>query len=49
VIRNGFRASYGFGFIVDRNLGDDIFGISKVQRESINASRQTSNNPFFGF
>ncbi|MDX2016192.1 MAG: polysaccharide biosynthesis/export family protein [Planctomycetota bacterium] len=49
VIRNGFRASYGFGFIVDRNLGDDIFGISKVQRESINASRRTTNNPFFGF
>jgi polysaccharide export outer membrane protein len=26
VIRNGFRASYGFGFILDRNLADDIFG-----------------------
>lgn len=26
VIRNGFRASYGFGFILDRNLGNDIFG-----------------------
>jgi polysaccharide biosynthesis/export protein len=26
VIRNGFRASYGFGLIADRNFGDDIFG-----------------------
>ena len=26
VIRNGFRATYGFGFIADRNFGNDIFG-----------------------
>lgn len=26
VVRNGFRASYGFGFILDRNIGSDIFG-----------------------
>lgn len=26
VIRNGFRASYGFGFILDRNFGFDVFG-----------------------
>ncbi len=26
VIRNGFRASYGFGFLIDRNFGNDIFG-----------------------
>jgi protein involved in polysaccharide export with SLBB domain len=26
VIRNGFRASYGFGFVLDRNIADDIFG-----------------------
>jgi polysaccharide export outer membrane protein len=26
VIRNGFRASYGFGFVLDRNIGNDIFG-----------------------
>jgi hypothetical protein len=26
VIRNGFRASYGFGFILDRNFGSDVFG-----------------------
>ena len=25
-IRNGFRASYGFGFILDRNFGNDVFG-----------------------
>ena len=27
VIRGGFRASYGYGFIVDRNFGNDVFGI----------------------
>jgi hypothetical protein len=26
VIRNGFRMTYGFGFLVDRNWGTDIFG-----------------------
>lgn len=26
VIRNGFRASYGFGFVLDRNFGSDVFG-----------------------
>lgn len=26
VIRNGFRANYGFGLLVDRNFGNDIFG-----------------------
>ncbi|HVZ94797.1 MAG TPA: polysaccharide biosynthesis/export family protein [Phycisphaerales bacterium] len=26
ILRNGFRASYGFGFIIDRNFGNDIFG-----------------------
>ncbi|MEM9754033.1 MAG: SLBB domain-containing protein, partial [Planctomycetota bacterium] len=26
VIRNGFRVSYGFGFVADRNFGNDIFG-----------------------
>lgn len=26
VVRNGFRASYGFGFILDRNFGYEIFG-----------------------
>ncbi len=26
VVRNGFRASYGFGFVLDRNISNDIFG-----------------------
>lgn len=26
VIRNGFRATYGYGFILDRNFGYDVFG-----------------------
>jgi hypothetical protein len=26
VIRGGFRASYGYGFILDRNFSGDIFG-----------------------
>lgn len=26
VIRNGFRMNYGFGFLLDRNFGNDVFG-----------------------
>ena len=26
VIRGGLRASYGFGFLLDRNFGNDVFG-----------------------
>lgn len=26
VIRNGFRMTYGFGFIIDRNFDDSVFG-----------------------
>jgi polysaccharide export outer membrane protein len=26
VFRNGFRATYGFGLLIDRNFGNDIFG-----------------------
>ncbi|VAX40765.1 hypothetical protein MNBD_PLANCTO03-890 [hydrothermal vent metagenome] len=26
VFRNGFRATYGFGFLMDRNFGNDVFG-----------------------
>lgn len=26
VIRNGFRVSYGFGFLLDRNFANDVFG-----------------------
>jgi len=29
ILRNGFRISYGFGFLVDRNFGTDIFGVPK--------------------
>lgn len=27
VFRGGLRASYGFGFLLDRNFGNDVFGI----------------------
>lgn len=30
VFRNGFRASYGFGFVLDRNLATDIFGAQQT-------------------
>ena len=30
VVRNGFRASYGFGFLLDRNFGNDLFGAPPV-------------------
>jgi polysaccharide export outer membrane protein len=26
IVRNGFRTSYGWGFILDRNLSNDLFG-----------------------
>ena len=26
VLRNGFRVTYGFGFVLDRNFGPDVFG-----------------------
>ena len=26
VVRNGFRFTYGFGFLLDRNFGNDVFG-----------------------
>ncbi len=26
IIRGGFRTSYGFGFLLDRNFGNDVFG-----------------------
>jgi protein involved in polysaccharide export with SLBB domain len=31
VIRNGFRASYGFGFILDRNFQGDVFGVDQAR------------------
>lgn len=32
VIRNGFRASYGFGFLIDRNFDEEVFGLRESQR-----------------
>lgn len=32
VIRNGFRANYGFGFLLDRNFGSDVFGVPPESR-----------------
>jgi len=32
VIRNGFRFSYGMGFLLDRNFGTDVFG--PIQRDN---------------
>jgi protein involved in polysaccharide export with SLBB domain len=26
IIRSGFRMTYGFGFLLDRNFGADVFG-----------------------
>jgi polysaccharide export outer membrane protein len=34
VVRNGFRASYGFGFILDRNFGFDVFGPQRTNDTS---------------
>jgi protein involved in polysaccharide export with SLBB domain len=35
VMRNGFRATYGFGFLLDRNFGNDVFG---APPESVNVN-----------
>lgn len=32
IIRNGFRATYGFGFLLDRNFGTDVFGPVSTDR-----------------
>ncbi len=32
VIRGGFRSSYGFGFLLDRNFGNDVFGAPPTNR-----------------
>lgn len=32
VARNGFRMTYGFGFLADRNFGNDIFGAPPANR-----------------
>jgi hypothetical protein len=31
IIRSGFRMSYGFGFILDRNFAGDIWGVDLQQ------------------
>lgn len=33
IIRNGFRVSYGFGFLMDRNFGNDVFGAPPTNRQ----------------
>jgi polysaccharide export outer membrane protein len=32
VVRGGFRTSYGFGFLLDRNFGNDVFGAPPTNR-----------------
>lgn len=32
IIRNGFRMTYGFGFLMDRNFGNDVFGSPPLNR-----------------
>lgn len=32
VLRGGIRATYGFGFLLDRNFGNDVFGSPPVNR-----------------
>ncbi|MDX2114164.1 MAG: polysaccharide biosynthesis/export family protein [Planctomycetota bacterium] len=32
VVRGGLRASYGFGFLLDRNFGNDVFGAPPTDR-----------------
>jgi polysaccharide export outer membrane protein len=34
IIRNGFRATYGFGFLLDRNFGNDVFGAPPVNNQN---------------
>lgn len=34
VMRNGFRMTYGFGFLLDRNFGNDVFGPPPFSRIS---------------
>lgn len=38
VLRNGFRANYGWGLVIDRNFGSDVFGVPP----------ESQNNNFFG-
>ncbi|MBS0188793.1 MAG: polysaccharide biosynthesis/export family protein [Planctomycetes bacterium] len=36
VIRNGFRANYGWGLVIDRNFGSDIFGVPPESQNIFN-------------
>jgi hypothetical protein len=36
IVRHGLRFSYGFGFLVDRNFGNDIFGAPPSNNSSGN-------------
>ena len=33
IVRNGFRANYGFGFLFDRNFATDVFGPERITVE----------------
>jgi len=33
ILRNGFRMTYGFGFLLDRNFGNDVFGAPPSNRD----------------
>ena len=34
IFRNGFRVTYGFGFLLDRNFGNDVFGAPPFSRQN---------------
>jgi polysaccharide export outer membrane protein len=34
VLRSGFRTNYGFGFLLDRNFGNDVFGVSPTNNRN---------------
>ena len=36
IFRNGFRVTYGFGFLLDRNFGNDVFGAPPVNFQGRN-------------
>ncbi|MEE9130083.1 MAG: polysaccharide biosynthesis/export family protein [Phycisphaerales bacterium] len=36
IFRNGFRVTYGFGFLLDRNFGNDVFGAPPVNFRNAN-------------
>ena len=33
ILRGGFRTNYGFGFLLDRNFGNDVFGAPPTNRQ----------------